>query len=226
MIFDLDDTLYPERAFVRSGLKAAADYCAQKFSLPAPVLFRQFLKVSRQEGRGHIFDRVLAKYDLVSPVLISRLVKIYRTHRPQVVLPFSVQRALTRWKNYCHLALVTDGAREAQRNKITALGLGAIFETIICTDELESGKSKPHPAAFKKILDQFRVRPREAVYIGDDPNKDFLGPKSLKINTIRLLQGRLKDVRVSPALDAEKTFKNFGKMAGFIDQKLKKRSSQ
>ena len=38
LVFDLDDTLYPERTYVESGFKAVADSLAQKFGFDADAL--------------------------------------------------------------------------------------------------------------------------------------------------------------------------------------------
>ena len=71
-----------------------------------------------------------------------------------------------------------------------ALGLNNIFDQILITEELGRKYWKPSTVPFSKICDKLGVIPMEAIYIGDNPKKDFKGPNQLKMDSIRL---RLKD---------------------------------
>ena len=88
------------------------------------------------------------------------------------------------------MGLVTDGYIQTQKNKIKALGLNNIFDQILITEELGREFWKPSTVPFSKICDKLEVIPMEAIYIGDNPKKDFKGPNQLKMDSIRL---RLKD---------------------------------
>ena len=55
--------------------------------------------------------------------------------------------------------------------------------------------AKPSPYCFLKICNLENVRPNEVVYVGDDPNKDFVGIKPLGFKTIRVLKGRYSNLR-------------------------------
>ena len=46
------------------------------------------------------------------------------------------------------------------------------------------------------------------VYIGDNPNKDFVGIKRLGVKTVRVLTGCYKAQQVSRDFDAETTIDN------------------
>ena len=88
------------------------------------------------------------------------------------------------------LGLVTDGYIQTQKNKINALGLNNIFDQILITEELGRKYWKPSTVPFSKICDKLGVIPMEAIYIADNPKKDFKGPNQLRMDSIRL---RLKD---------------------------------
>ena len=88
------------------------------------------------------------------------------------------------------LGLVTDGYIQTQKNKINALGLNNIFDQILIPEELGRKYWKPSTVPFSKICDKLRVIPMEAIYIADNPKKDFKGPNQLRMDSIRL---RLKD---------------------------------
>lgn len=87
-----------------------------------------------------------------------------------------------------------------QRNKVRALGVEIFFDFIMYTDEL--GLSKPDAAIFNKTISFFGVFPYEMAYVGDNPNKDFIGAKKVGLCTVRLLQGTYKDTEVTQEYEA------------------------
>ena len=63
IVFDLDDTLYEEITYVRSGFKAVANYLYQTYKIETPdKIFRDFIQALEQQGRGRVFDCFLGKY--------------------------------------------------------------------------------------------------------------------------------------------------------------------
>lgn len=50
------------------------------------------------------------------------------------------------------------------------LGIYDLFDTIICQDDVEKGKTKPHPDIYLKVLEQLGVKNHEAVVFEDSPN--------------------------------------------------------
>jgi len=201
IIFDLDDTLYPERSFVENGFKTVAEYVQKKFKVEKKKFFKVLIKDLEKEGRGHTFDTTLRKYNLYSKELIDRLIKVYRFHKTNIKLYPGVKNLLNSLKRKYKLALITDGLGYVQRNKIKILNLEDFFDFIICTDDYNKGK--PSSYSFKKVLEYFNISPKEAIYIGDDPYKDFLGPKKIGIKTARVLQGKYKDIKKKKEFEAD-----------------------
>ena len=60
-IFDLDDTLYDERQYVESGLRAVANYVEYKWQVEKIAGFDQLISLLDRNGRGRIFNDYLAK---------------------------------------------------------------------------------------------------------------------------------------------------------------------
>lgn len=88
VVFDLDDTLYPELDFTRGGLAAAAAALAERFSLDArdveAALEGELAAVLAGTAEtGHIFDNVLEAYGLpADQETIVWLLSTYRGHAP------------------------------------------------------------------------------------------------------------------------------------------------
>lgn len=187
IVLDLDDTLYPERDYVRSGFDAVGSYVTEHLGISnfGQYCWERFLAGER----GHLFDSALtALRGSAHQETVHQLVHVYRTHRPQIHLYPDAERLLKRAAlQGVPLGLITDGPATSQRAKIEALHLTDYLKYTILTDELGAGKAKPHPAAFERI--QRTLGPAgDFVYIADNPTKDFLTPNQLGWDTIRVLR--------------------------------------
>jgi putative hydrolase of the HAD superfamily len=187
VVFDLDDTLYPEADFVQSGLTTVGEWCEKELGIRgfADIAWRLF----RGGRRGDIFDAAFSHLE-ISPAreTISRMVAVYRGHLPQIALPsdsvWCIQQLRERWK----LGLITDGPSEMQWNKIRALQLEPLFDAIIVTADLGEGLSKPHPRAFTDMEERLCATGAGLLYIADNPAKDFVAPRERQWRTIRIVR--------------------------------------
>lgn len=50
------------------------------------------------------------------------------------------------------------------------LGIYDLFDLIICQDDVEAGRTKPHPDIYLKVLEQLNVKNNEAIVLEDSPN--------------------------------------------------------
>jgi len=187
VLFDLDDTLYDERTFVISGFRAVVAYVADRFPVDEQGIFLTMMEVLSTEGRGKVFDKALDRYGLYSPALVEELVGVYRSHQPQITLYPDVIPVLATLKEYgVKLGIVTDGLHSVQKRKIEALGLEGLVDVIVYTDELGPNHWKPDPTGFLHALERLAVQPTEAAYVGNDPSKDFAGPKAIGMLPVHL----------------------------------------
>ena len=76
-----------------------------------------------------------------------------------------------------HLAVVTNGIAETQREKIERFGLTERFEFIFIDTEI--GYSKPDPRIFEYALEKMQLSPDEVWMIGDNIRWDVGGPQAL-----------------------------------------------
>jgi putative hydrolase of the HAD superfamily len=185
--FDLDDTLYPERAFIEGGLVAAGR--ALEASLPAPLgAGRVFLEVLREDGPFRLFDAGLARLGLERrPERIAGLVAAYRGHDPSIA-PFpGVREMLAALRaRGAMLAIVTDGYPDVQRRKLDRLGFAAAFDAVVlCGDLRGRAHPKPDPEPFREVERLTGASGGEIVCAGDWPARDFPAPDALGWRTVR-----------------------------------------
>ena len=62
LIFDLDDTLYNEMSYVKSGFNAVAFHLSYLFKIRQESIFNKLLKVLKENGRGKVFNIVCAHF--------------------------------------------------------------------------------------------------------------------------------------------------------------------
>ena len=87
VLFDLDDTLYPERDFVLSGFRAVAARAASDLGLPSRQVLRALLASFRHDRRS-VFDRVAGALAPDRPALVADWVRTYREHEPRLQPPW------------------------------------------------------------------------------------------------------------------------------------------
>ncbi|HEX2953991.1 MAG TPA: HAD family hydrolase, partial [Bacillota bacterium] len=63
LVFDLDDTLYEELTFVKSGFRAVAGFLQERYGIPAQPSLELMLQ-KLEGGRGRIFDDLLLHHGI------------------------------------------------------------------------------------------------------------------------------------------------------------------
>jgi len=179
VVFDLDDTLYPELSFLQSAYRAIAAELTSRYGLPD--LYPQML-AWWQQGEN-VFERLIATHHL--PLTVSDLLSQYRHHEPHISLSAEVQETLTELAETAVLGLITDGRSVTQHNKIKALGLSAWMAPADMLISEETGYEKPSEAPYRHFMTRYPSC--TYYYIADNPQKDFVAPNRLGWTTICLL---------------------------------------
>ena len=175
--FDLDDTLYKELDFVKSGYKALAQLVAPDGESRA---YAYELMLNAYNTKEIPVDALRAEFPDFS---VEELVELYRIHYPELTLSEEVKDILNQLHNEdVHLALITDGRSVTQRNKIAALGLESFFGAdIFISEEVGADKLQPHSFAELQCLYPGAT---EFYYVGDNPAKDFYQANRLGWHTV------------------------------------------
>ena len=199
VVFDLDDTLYPELRFSLSGYAAVSSAVAAETGMPAAVLYRFLVRRYRRHGREGLLQALCVAFALPTAD-IPRLVEIIRTHRPRLRLPGHTYEVLRELRARGHrLGILTNGLPGTQRGKVKALGIEALVDAVVYAQEHAPG-GKPAPVCFMAALRRLDVDPVRAVFVGDHPDKDIAGAAAAGLRAI-WLPGRRTDPR-PPAADA------------------------
>lgn len=180
VVFDLDDTLYPEIDYARSALAFTGTLIEAAFGVDDAVSFLlQAFESGERDAIGALW-----KARGLPEAARSDVIATMRGHRPSIALPRASAETLTalsargiRW------SILTDGRSLTQRRKIEALGLTGASGIYISE---ERGVSKPALKAYTQIVED-HPDAQGFCYIADNPAKDFVTPNALRWTTVMLI---------------------------------------
>jgi len=90
---------------------------------------------------------------------------------------------LSKIKQYLSLGLVSNFSYgKAIREALRKLRLDRFLDVVVISDEV--GWRKPHPKIFQIFLDELKLDPDEAIYVGDDLKYDIEGAKAAGMKTV------------------------------------------
>ncbi len=212
-IFDLDDTLYDESTYVAGGFRAVAAWLAERHNADAEACVRLMDEHLVRFGRGKVFDAVLERHGLHSRQMVNECVRVYRSHTPVLELHPDAVQCLKRLRDH-PIYIVTDGNKHVQLRKLQALGLyeSSGIRKCYITRRYGVHNEKPSPYCFWLICREERIEPAQAVYIGDNPAKDFVGIKPLGFRTVRIRRGAHKDRQTSAEYEADRSIDTLDQM--------------
>lgn len=217
LVFDLDDTLYLERDYVRSGFLAVDHELSESKGISGfgGLAWAKFMAGER----GSIFDDVMAEMGLpASKEEIRDLVEVYRAHTPKITLLPDAITTLDWAAREFNLSLITDGYQVAQEKKIKALGLESRIACSIVTDALGRQFWKPHPESYRRVMAFFSGGPSGFLYVGDNPRKDFMGARQLGWRTMRIRRelGEHRDVEAVLEHQAEREITDLNELHNIL----------
>lgn len=192
--FDLDDTLFRERDFCRSGFRMLCDPSRHKVAVEGPYPSKEELERLRTE-----MEKALVSGDNPFDIYeefyrskaidwdLGRHIAAYRSHRPaSLTLAEGVRKTLDLLtKKGVRMALITDGRSLTQRNKIEALGIAGYFHPDLILISEETGHSKTESKEMFATVVRLFPEASRFLYVGNNPLKDFYYPNILGWTTLQ-----------------------------------------
>lgn len=200
IVFDLDDTLYPERAFVGSALWAVGKYAAEAWGMRKLCAELARLHAAGQHKQIFQAAHLAAGQGKLRAERAAELLKAYREHRPESLPWFpDAREVIEHLHGRSPLELISDGYLPTQPNKFEALGAGVWIPNPIFTESLGREHWKPSPRAFEQVMQ--RHPGARFVYVGDNPAKDFVAPRALGWRSVQIKRpgGVYADTKAHPA---------------------------
>jgi putative hydrolase of the HAD superfamily len=185
ILFDLDDTLYVEGDFFRSGFSVVASELEARGTGRGDEIAAMLTAIHFGESREKVFQKAAARIPFPED-WIPELVTDFRSHQPRISLAPDVSAILRSLRaKYC-LGCVTDGWAEVQRRKIMALGIIEFLDALVVADDMGRAFWKPNPLPIHRCCELLGVPLLEAIFVGDNPERDIKGARNAGIRNIRI----------------------------------------
>lgn len=186
LVTDLDDTLYKEVDYVRSGFRVIGELLECNGIISASDVLRILTYATDMRSGFDTLSNMIKSTQTNSRFDDKWMVDIYRTHNPKIRLSANIADLFLRLTlEGIKIAIITDGRSHTQRAKIEALGLNRFVspQNIIISSEVGGGKTTRVP--FDTLISR---NPGEThyLYLGDNPAKDFLWPNLMGWTTVQL----------------------------------------
>jgi len=178
VVFDLDDTLAVTDGDRSALLVSAAERAGVPLTFDREAYLAAHREHSGTESRLPVFESLVGAD-------APELTRAYRETIGEALTPVAgVEAVLETLRERYRVGLLTDGPGKTQRDKLERLGWEAAFDAVVVTGPI--GAPKPDRRAFGTIAAELRVAPEEAVYVGDDPERDIAGAAAAGFRTVQV----------------------------------------
>lgn len=169
IVFDLDETLFPQKPWVLSKLGMLHD--TLNFDKVAKDKFVDTgLRLLEEGHRSDLLDRLAELFKLPS----DKMIQTYRNLVPDTREYADVKPVMSELRSQGYLiGLLTDNPPLSQKQKLESTGLINYFDAIHFTKE--TGFEKPDPQGFRQITKKLNVEAHECCMVGDHLYKDIIG---------------------------------------------------
>ena len=188
VIFDLDNTLLDFMKMKDYAVKAAiAGMIEAGLDIDPDESYKTIIGIYEKEGweNQQVFNKFLNKTigDVNNKYLAAGIVAYRRAREANLLLYPNVNHTLVELiKMSVKLAVVSDAPSREAWMRIYYLNLHHHFDVVLTFDDTNA--RKPSPIPFEMALSQLNIDPKEALMVGDWPERDVVGANKLGIRTI------------------------------------------
>jgi putative hydrolase of the HAD superfamily len=196
VIFDLDNTLIDfismkkaasaaaANAMIEAGLQDAREALSER-------LFTFYLEQGIESDDA--FEEYLKQeYKAVDYRILASAVNAYLKEKYLHLKPYpGVVETLQELKRQgFKLGVVSDGLRLKAWMRLNEAGLDSYFDAVVTYED--TGKQKPAKEPFLRICDELGVVPEECLMVGDWPERDVQGGRSVGMKTCLATYGQVR----------------------------------
>lgn len=198
IIFDLDETLLDDKKYrndLFQKLTTFTEYKNKKFNSKN---IKNYSIIKKNIYSFKILDFFTKKFLNKDQFSIIRDVYYSST---KIHLFKDTLDILKKLKHKYLLCLITDGNELHQFNKIYFSGILEHIDSRNIIINSDKKHMKPSQYSYKRLISLNKLNSKNSFYIGDNPNKDFIGAKKVGLKTIRIIQGKNKNIKKNKYID-------------------------
>jgi putative hydrolase of the HAD superfamily len=189
IIFDLDDTIYPQKNYDNPALMKVSGYLEKIVQINKNIIFnnlRKLKKIRRGNPPKLVFDDFLEDKDIKNKKkIITKCVSLFQNYNCiELKKSKSLKVMLKAIYKKKYLFLVTNGFLKRQNNKINNLGIKKYFKKVFILDGKKK-KIKPSISDVSSLVKFInRNKKLNGVFVGDNKDTDRKFAQNLKIKFI------------------------------------------
>ena len=186
LLFDLDRTLWDFDTNSRNNIFLLLDSYNitddkqgffENYDKINHALWAEYEKgiITKESLKGERFYQTLKLYGVIDRNMAQQIGDEYLRQMPyqKALMPY-VMEVLTELKRRgCKMAIVTNGFKEVQYNKLERSDIAHFFDAVMISEE--QGVNKPCPIIFKRALNAIGGEKSSAIMVGDDFANDIEG---------------------------------------------------
>ena len=188
IIFDLDNTLLDFVKMKQFSVKAAITAMNEAgLGVDEKKAYEDIFDLYMERGweNQQVFDDYLNQTvgEVSNKILAAGIVSYRRAREATLVVYPNVNKTLIQLiKMGINLAVVSDAPSREAWMRLYYLNLHHVFDPVLTFDD--TGVRKPSPKPFQMALDYLKIKPNEAIMIGDWPERDVVGAREIGMKTI------------------------------------------
>jgi putative hydrolase of the HAD superfamily len=220
LFFDLDNTLWDFNANSYQALQLALqkldlldkignydDYFSVYYQVNERLwdLYKDN-KITKNVLRGLRFEESLELNNTPIPGIGDRINEAYLAEMPrQLKLVPGAKVVLDHLHHKYRMAIITNGFREVQAEKLLQTGLKKYFDKLFISEEI--GAQKPHRLIFQHAVKSMNAPKKKSLMIGDSWDADIVGAMQFGMDQVYYCPepGKLPPAEDSSAPDSRKT---------------------
>lgn len=195
VLFDLDNTLIDFMRMKKISCEAAISAMIDAgLEMDKDEAYKALFALYGVHGIEHqeIFQKFLRKVNgRIDYKILSRGINAYRKMQVGYLEPYPHVRGtlLALKAKGLKLGIVSDAPRLKAWMRITELGLSDFFDVVVTLDD--TGVRKPGRMPFSAALRVLGARPREILFVGDNPARDIEGARKAGMKTCLAKYGQI-----------------------------------
>jgi putative hydrolase of the HAD superfamily len=188
IVFDLDNTLVDFMKMKDAAIDAAIDAMTDAgLSMKREKVRQRIFEIYDRKGIEYqqVFDEFLqSELGRIDYRILAAGIVGYRRARDYVLVsyPHVTVTLVELMKRGMKLAIVSDAPRLQAWTRLCSLGIHNYFDVVVTFED--TAKRKPEPEPFAKALELMKLRPEEAMMVGDWAERDVVGAKEIGMKTV------------------------------------------
>ncbi len=203
VIFDLDNTLVDFMLMKNQAVDAAINAMRDAgLNLSAGEIRQRIDQIYDERGIEFqsVFDELLYReFSKINHKILAAGVIAYRRAREAALVPYPhvTMTLIDLTKMQLKLGVVSDAPGKEAWLRLCYLNFHHLFDAVVTYDDTRT--RKPNPEPFQKVMEMLKIKPAEALMVGDWAERDVLGAAQVGMKTVFARYGNTFGTEISNA---------------------------